>query len=247
MSTRSLTRSLAALAGAALTLTAMTACGSDSGKDVARDSVPSNVTVKSFGEGKEITCSYTADGQGDAKVKLPTDKTDITGNATAVLDTTIGALVFDIDATQTPCTAHSFDELAKQKFFDNTTCHRLTTQGIYVLQCGDPTGTGSGGPGYAIPDELDSAEALADDTAAPGAKNYAAGTVAMANAGPETGGSQFFLVYQDSPLPPNYTVFGKLDADSIKKLSDLAAQGTSDGGPDGAPKETFTIKSFTIG
>ena len=89
--------------------------------------------------------------------------------------------------------------LAEQGYFDDTTCHRLTTQGIFVLQCGDPTATGGGGPGYSFEDELD------------GAEKYPAGTIAMANAGPDTNGSQFFLVYEDTELPPSYTTFGTID------------------------------------
>ncbi len=137
-----------------------------------------------------------------------------------------GDINVDLDAGATPCTVNSFLSLAEQGYFDGTDCHRLTTQGIWVLQCGDPTGTGSGGPGYAFDDELT------------GAETYPAGTLAMANAGPGTNGSQFFLVYEDSlGLPPDYTVFGTISPEGLKVVQEIGAKGTADGAPDGAPKE----------
>ena len=103
------------------------------------------------------------------------------------------------------------------------------------MQCGDPTATGTGGPGYAFADELSGSEV------------YSAGTLAMANAGPGTNGSQFFLVYKDSlGLPPDYTVFGKFDAASIRVLQQVASKGTSSGGPDGSPAEPVEIQSVTV-
>jgi peptidyl-prolyl cis-trans isomerase B (cyclophilin B) len=132
----------------------------------------------------------------------------------------------------------SFVSLAQQHFFDNTPCHRLTTSGIYVLQCGDPTGTGTGGPGYTIPDELT------------GRESYPAGTIAMANTGhPNTGGSQFFLVYRNTPLPPQYTVFGHLSPAGLGVVQKVAARGTDNafGAGDGHPKEKVTITRVTTG
>ncbi|WP_343050058.1 peptidylprolyl isomerase [Nocardioides ungokensis] len=106
-------------------------------------------------------------------------------------------------------------------------------QGIYVLQCGDPSGTGAGGPGYQFDDELS------------GKETYGPGTLAMANAGANTNGSQFFIVYGNSPLPPSYTVFGKVDAAGLKVVQAIADKGTADGGPDGAPKDKVEIESVT--
>jgi peptidyl-prolyl cis-trans isomerase B (cyclophilin B) len=100
-----------------------------------------------------------------------------------------------------------------------------------VLQCGDPTGSGSGGPGYSFDDELT------------GKEKYPAGTLAMANAGPNTNGSQFFIVYADTPLPPSYTVFGTIDPEGLRVVKRIAGAGTSDGGPDGAPKGDVLIRS----
>jgi peptidyl-prolyl cis-trans isomerase B (cyclophilin B) len=147
-----------------------------------------------------------------------------------------GTIVFTMDDAKTPCTAASFRWLAGKGFFTNTPCHRLTTSGIYVLQCGDPTGQGTGGPGYTIPDENLTGAA------------YPAGTVAMANTGqPHTGGSQFFLVYQDSPLPAQYTPFGTITS-GMPVLAAIAKAGSdnSNGPGDGHPTQPVTITSFTV-
>jgi peptidyl-prolyl cis-trans isomerase B (cyclophilin B) len=153
--------------------------------------------------------------------------------------TSIGTLDAVLDADRTPCTVGSFVSLATQGFFDKTPCHRLTTAatGIYVLQCGDPSGTGTGGPGYTIPDELSNEE------------TYGPGTLAMANTGqPHSGGSQFFIVYQDTPLPPHYTVFGKITTTGVKAVQRLAAQGTDNayGQGDGHPKVPVILKQVTV-
>lgn len=140
--------------------------------------------------------------------------------------------------------------LAKQGYFDNTTCHRLTTQGYFVLQCGDPTGTGRGGPGYTFDDELVDNDPRLQPCGQEAGQDYCtynAGIVAMANAGPNTNGSQFFLVYGNSKFPPSYTVLGNMGATGLKVVKQIAAKGvgTENGmGPgDGAPKEPVTITS----
>ena len=150
---------------------------------------------------------------------------------TAQLETTCGTVDIALEATRAPRTVNSFVFLAGQKYFDHTRCHRLTTAGIFVLQCGDPTATGTGGPGYQFPNEnLDGA-------------TYPAGTVAMANAGPDTNGSQFFLVYKDSQLPPNYTPFGKITGgmDVLARVADAGAAG----GEDGRPNADVVLNSVT--
>jgi peptidyl-prolyl cis-trans isomerase B (cyclophilin B) len=153
---------------------------------------------------------------------------------TAVLATNCGNVTLALEAAQAPHTVNSFVYLAGQKYFDHSPCHRLTTSGIFVLQCGDPTGTGTGGPGYTIPDEN-----------LPGA-TYPAGTVAMANTGqPHSGGSQFFLVYKDTQLPPSYTPFAKVTG-GLDLLLQIAALGTTNGGPDGPPKGGVVIDSAVV-
>jgi peptidyl-prolyl cis-trans isomerase B (cyclophilin B) len=172
--------------------------------------------------------------------KEPAMTIDTSAKYTMKLATTCGDIDIALKTAAAPHTVNSFDFLAGQGFFDHTKCHRLTTQGIYVLQCGDPSGTGSGGPGYTIPDENLKDKSLK-------ANSYPAGTVAMANTGQKhSGGSQFFLVYKDSPLPPNYTPFGTIDAAGLKVLDKIAAAGESTGAGDGAPNATVVINKATV-
>ena len=128
--------------------------------------------------------------------------------------------------------------LIQQGYYDDSPCHRLTTldeSGIAVLQCADPTGTGTGGPGYTYADETQ------------GDETYGPGTLAMANRGPDTNGSQFFIVYDETPLPPDYTVFGTVDQAGIDAITELAAQGTVPGeGGMTAPAEDVVINSISF-
>jgi peptidyl-prolyl cis-trans isomerase B (cyclophilin B) len=172
--------------------------------------------------------------------KEPATTIDTSAKYTMTLSTTCGDIGIALKTSAAPHTVNSFDFLASKGYFDHTKCHRLTTNGIYVLQCGDPTGTGSGGPGYTIPDEN------LKDTSLKGGV-YPAGTVAMANTGQKhTGGSQFFLVYQDSQLPPSYTPFGTVDAAGMKILKKIAAAGENTGQGDGAPNATVVINKATV-
>ena len=185
-----------------------------------------------------MSCDYPADQFGAAKENEPPPSAPtVAGEVTATVATTIGDMTFTLDADKAPCTVNSFVSLAQQNYFNGTHCHRMTTQGIFVLQCGDPTASGTGGPGYTIPDELDGSEA------------YPAGTLAMAKtSAPDSGGSQFFIVYEDTQLPPDYTVFGTVDEATVAAISQVASQGTDDSnGPgDGAPKQDVEIETVTI-
>ncbi|MBK3631709.1 peptidylprolyl isomerase [Streptomyces sp. MBT97] len=172
--------------------------------------------------------------------KEPAVTIDASAKYTMTLATTCGDIGIALKAKAAPHTVNSFSFLAGKGYFDHTKCHRLTTDGIYVLQCGDPTGSGSGGPGYTIPDENLKDASLKNNT-------YPAGTIAMANTGQaHTGGSQFFLVYQDSQLPPSYTPFGTVSADGMKVLKKIAAAGENTGGGDGAPNATVVIDKATV-
>ncbi|MFG3656381.1 peptidylprolyl isomerase [Streptomyces sp. NPDC047706] len=172
--------------------------------------------------------------------KEPAMTIDKSADYTMKLATTCGDIDIALKASAAPHTVNSFSFLAGKGYFDHTKCHRLTTNGIYVLQCGDPTGSGSGGPGYTIPDENLKDKSLKDNI-------YPAGTVAMANTGqPGSGGSQFFLVYQDSQLPPSYTPFGTVSESGMAVLKKIADAGESTGAGDGAPNATVVLNKATV-
>ncbi|GEL93656.1 peptidylprolyl isomerase [Cellulomonas composti] len=152
-----------------------------------------------------------------------------------------GDIGIELDGAAAPQAVANFVTLAQQGFFDGTKCHRLTTDGIYVLQCGDPEGTGGGGPGYSWgPIE----NAPTDDV-------YPAGTIAMARVGNDGAsmGSQFFLVYEDSTIPSDsaggYTVFGHITS-GLDVVTTIADAGTVDGASDGAPVNDVIIEGVKI-
>ena len=179
------------------------------------------------------SCEYIEAAGGVREVDAP-PADPASGTIDVVMTTSAGEIPITLDADRAPCTVGSFLSLAEQGYFDETSCHRLTTQGIFVLQCGDPSATGRGGPGYSYADELD------------GTETYPAGTVAMANAGANTNGSQFFLVFADTELPPSYTVFGQMDASGIEAVKAVAMDGVAGGGPDGTPATAVTIESVQV-
>ncbi|WP_330341158.1 peptidylprolyl isomerase [Streptomyces sp. NBC_00557] len=175
--------------------------------------------------------------------KEPAMTIDTSAKYTMKLATTCGDIDIALKAAAAPHTVNSFNFLAGQGFFDHTKCHRLTTDAIFVLQCGDPQGTGMGGPGYTLPDENLKDKSLKGNT-------YPAGTVAMANTGQKhTGGSQFFLVYKKSPLPPSYTPFGTVSPAGMKVLEKIAAAGAQPADPTSgntAPNATVVINKATV-
>lgn len=183
--------------------------------------------------GPVTSCTYVKSPPASRNVGMPPSKPDFKAKYQATIKTNRGNIVIDLLNSQAPCTVNSFVFLASKNYFNSTQCHRLTTSGIYVLQCGDPTGTGRGGPGYTFNDEN-----LAGAT-------YPQGTVAMANAGPNTNGSQFFLVYKNTQLQPNYTPFGRI-VGGLSVIQKVAAAGTDNGSSDGHPKEKVVIESVTI-
>jgi len=175
--------------------------------------------------------------------KVPTDPPQVSASMT----TNQGNIGLQLDNAKSPCTVNSFASLAQQGFFNDTPCHRLTTsEGLAVLQCGDPTGQGTGGPGYQFDNEYPTNQFQPDDPKLQEPVVYPRGTLAMANAGPGTNGSQFFLVYKDSHLPPNYTVFGTIDQTGLATLDKIAAAGTADGSQDGKPKDDVQVKSIQL-
>ena len=183
-------------------------------------------------------CTYTASGTAARKVSPPAATPDYKASYSATINTNLGGIVIDLLNSKATCTVNSFVHLAAQSFYNKTPCPRLSTSGgLYMLQCGDPTGTLSGGPGYEF-----ASENLTGAT-------YPAGTLAMANTGaPDSNGSQFFLVYQNSSLPPSYTPFGKI-VSGLNILQNVGKRGygpplNSAGG--GKPKESVDIESVTI-
>ena len=187
------------------------------------------------------SCGYTKSAAPASKTVsgLPPAKPADKGDVKIVMATNRGEIDMTFNGAKAPCTTNSFTFLAGQKYFDGTSCHRLTSAGIFVLQCGDPSGSGSGGPGYQFADEnLDGLGAAGQD----GAVVYPRGTVAMANAGPGTNGSQFFLVYKDSKLPPNYTPFGRITKGL--EILDNVAKGGSTPVNDGKPNTAVKITTF---
>ncbi len=195
-------------------------------------------------------CQYPATATpADKPVKPPvpgrTPTTPATADATIV--TNAGPIVVHLDTAKAPCTVNSFESLIRQNYFDNTPCHRLTDEpSMSVLQCGDPTGQGRGGPGYRFANEYPTNQFRPFDPQLRQAVKYPRGTLAMANAGPDTNGSQFFIVYKDSMLPPTYTVFGQVDKTGFAIVDDLAAPGIADGSHDGKPARPVTIKSIRL-
>ncbi|EOM75893.1 peptidylprolyl isomerase [Rhodococcus rhodnii] len=199
-----------------------------------------------------VSCEYPASPQPAAKPVEPprTDGIDTTLETVSVsMETNRGDLGLVLDNATSPCTVNSFVSLASQGYFDATTCHRLTTgDALKVLQCGDPAGSGAGGPGYQFANEFPTDQYSDADPAAQQPVTYPRGTLAMANAGPDTNGSQFFLVYGDSQLPPQYTVFGTVDETGLATLDEIAAEGSDDAnGPgDGAPTQPVDITSIRM-
>ncbi|MFF9088719.1 peptidylprolyl isomerase [Streptomyces sp. NPDC014991] len=175
--------------------------------------------------------------------KEPAMTIDTSAKYSMKLATTCGDIDIALKTAAAPHTVNSFDFLAGKGYFDHTKCHRLTTEQIFVLQCGDPQGSGMGGPGYTLPDENLKDKVLKGGT-------YPAGTVAMANTGQKhTGGSQFFLVYKDTPLPPSYTPFGTVSASGMKVLTKIAAAGSQPADPstgNTAPNATVVIDKATV-
>lgn len=206
----------------------------DEKKENAADSEPTK---------KPDPCDKPAKGKPKGKQwkKEPKMTVEESASYTMTLATSCGEIGVEMDAAKAPHTVNSFHFLAGEGFFDHSVCHRMTSsKPLFVLQCGDPTGQGNGGPGYTIPDEN------LDDPRLKGGV-YPAGTVAMANTGQkDSGGSQFFLVYKDSKLPPSYTPFGTVSKGGMKVLQKIADAGVDAPAGDGPPNATVVIDKATV-
>ena len=197
-------------------------------------------------------CIYTPSGTAARKVNLPPAAPDTTATYQATMATNRGDIVINMLNSGAPCTVNSFVSLADQGYYNNTHCHRLTTSGIFVLQCGDPTGTGSGTPGYGFANEnLNYLKLVSCSTSISPTGQCAVfppGTVAMANTGAaDSNGSQFFLVYKTTELADSYTPFGTI-VSGLDIVQNVAKAGSdnSNGPGDGHPKEKVEINSVTI-
>jgi peptidyl-prolyl cis-trans isomerase B (cyclophilin B) len=228
------------IAGVAVWL--VTALGDDDKKPATTAGAPPAGTV---------ACSWIPeDGSTGSKVKdvgTPPPNAPNVGTSTLTMDTDLGAITATVDLAKAPCTGEAFTFLAGKKFWDNTKCHRLTTEGIKVLQCGDPSATGkgwresdgSGGPSFRY------AEENLPTNAKPA---YPKGTIAMAKtSAPSSTGSQYFIVYEDTDLPPDYTVLGKITKglDIVESVA-KAGSDNANGQGDGHPKKEITIKTLTM-
>ena len=194
-----------------------------------------NKTVKSA-KVPAIKCTPTkAVGHTPPSV-APADKVLKRIPRTFTFVTNCGNIVVTTVGAKAPITLTQLSTLARGGYFNNSLCHRLTTQGLYVLQCGDPTATGGGGPNFTYRDENLPTEGL---------NNYPAGTVAMANSGPGTNGSQFFLVFADTTLGANYTIWGTV-TQGLEIVKAIAKAGVKGGGADGAPNQPISINRVTV-
>jgi peptidyl-prolyl cis-trans isomerase B (cyclophilin B) len=221
-----------------------TAAATTSSAPAEDTAVPSAAAAPSTNADGTVACDYApADAAGGQIIDVgtPPDADAVPGEGTVDLTmaTNQGDLTLTLDRSLAPCAAESFAYLAEQGFFDDTPCHRLVTQETFgVLQCGDPTGSGSGGPSYRF------AQEVTPET------TYPRGAIAMANSGtPGSTGSQFFLVFNDAQLSPDYSVVGTVDEAGLKVLDTIAEAGDdgsfepSPGG--GAPNTPVTIESMT--
>ena len=206
-------------------------------------------------------CAYTTSGVAPAakKVSAPPTAPNYKAAYTAAIHTNVGTIDINLLNSKATCTVNSFAHLASAGYFNNSQCHRVVNSGgLYVLQCGDPTAKattkltcstaanapGTGGPGY----EFES-ENLPTGASSASTVTYKAGTVAMANSGSsDTNGSQFFLVFKNSTLQPDYTPFGTITSglDILQKVANAGTSCTYSGAGGGAPKEKVVINSVTI-
>ncbi|OLB75614.1 MAG: hypothetical protein AUI14_20580 [Actinobacteria bacterium 13_2_20CM_2_71_6] len=211
-------------------------------------------------------CNWADTGAGNAKLKNvgkpPTSGEPRSGTETMTITTSLGVITAKLDLAKSPCTAASFAYLAGKNFFANTKCHKLTTAGKFLLECGDPNPnpTGDGGPTYTYANEYipttpapapSSANPVpsASESEAPNEVIYPAGSVITANKGPDLNGSRFSILYKDSPLPPDYTLFGTVvtGLDIVQQVAAAGEDGAyANEGGGGRPKKEITIQALTV-
>lgn len=181
-------------------------------------------------------CTYTESGSAAKPVSAPSNLSPLNSGTVDVTMVLGGKDVpMTLNRATAPCGVNSFLSLAQQGFYNDTNCQRLTkSDQLNILQCGDPTGQGNGGPGYTFASETT------------GNETYPVGTVALANAGPSTTGSQFFVVYGNTTIDPSYTILGQVTGDGMSVIQDIAKQGVQNNRQDGAPVAAATINSMNV-
>lgn len=199
-------------------------------------SLPLGATCHASLKPNVVNCKKTSAKGHSVKNITPPEVKPPFKNRTFVLTTNCGEIVIEADAKSAPVTVTALTALANGGFYNKTICHRLTTNNIYVLQCGDPTATGMGGPNFSYRDE--NLPQLTET-------NYPAGIVAMANSGANTNGSQFFIVYEDTSMKPDYTIWGKVTK-GLDIVKAIAKEGVIDGSGDGLPKQTIAIEKVRV-
>lgn len=252
-------RTGAVLAAGALLVGAMAACGSGdddesataSGETSAESASPTSAEVR---DGR-VDCRFGEDPQGtaaDREVTVPESDQPAEGTAAVTFTINGSEIPLTLDRASAPCTVAAVVSLVDEGYYNDTPCHRITVpqgqEGLAVLQCGDPTGTGTGGPGFTIQDEQPTDLGPASMA---GASLYPRGTVAMAKtAMPDSAGSQFFLVYADSALPPEYAVLGTVDDSGLAALdaiTDAGARSDDPSDPDNqVPRDEVLISEAVV-
>jgi peptidyl-prolyl cis-trans isomerase B (cyclophilin B) len=200
------------------------------------DASTKSKTIKNS-KSEEIKCKPTKAKAHSPKEVTPAEVKPKRLPKTITLETNCGDIQITLLANKAPVTVAHMAKLARNGFFDESICHRLINRGAYVLQCGDPTATGKGGPKFVFQDEN-----LPIGTEG----NYPEGTVAMWNKGPGTNGSQFFLVYSDTTLiKANYTIWGTI-TEGLEIVKAIAKMGVRGGGLEGAPSQMISIERVVV-
>jgi cyclophilin family peptidyl-prolyl cis-trans isomerase len=215
-----------------LILSLVAACGDD---DVFEDPTPTNVASipTSTAEPEQASAAYQQEGNTFMQWEAaPAMQLEQGKDYSATIRTNKGDIVIDLFESEVPVTVNNFVFLAEQGFYTNVPFHRVING--FMIQTGDPTGTGAGGPGYRFADE-------------PVTRDYVQGTVAMANAGPNTNGSQFFIMHADNPLPKNYTIFGQVTSgQEVVDALATAPVSANARGERSVPNEPLVMESVEI-
>ncbi|MEI2727935.1 MAG: peptidylprolyl isomerase [Candidatus Nanopelagicales bacterium] len=190
---------------------------------------------------ENVSCTDATPQAATGQYSKP-DAMKLTAGSAMTLDTNCGAITFGLNVAGAPKSTNALAFLASKGWYNNGNCPRLTVEGLYVIQCGAGKPNGQGDPGFTIPDEN------LPTAGSGGSALYPRGTVAMANRGPNTSSSQFFLVYKDTMLGPNYSIVGQVTS-GLDVIEYVAAQGVSDSSTnqaDGTPAQPLVIKTATV-